>query len=173
MWRGRPDSAVWPAATAALLVGACAERPPVLVLDHAAWTLVAREDDPWAAPPDATCHEGSGRAEEGYFEVSTEACSWGTWTQPALIDGEDGDRWEVELFHLDLWASSPATAVVELALGSQVVLSWSSPIPAAAGRFDLEGEAPGVGEASAAYLHVHNHGLNSYRIGDVVAYGRR
>ncbi|MEN0061987.1 MAG: hypothetical protein AAGA48_07520 [Myxococcota bacterium] len=151
-------------------IGACAQGEPVRVLDAANWVIVTDRSDPWAleAPPDADCSQSSFFEEEGYFEVSMEGCSWGTWTQPIPDSLNRGAQLEVELFHQDLWAPLPATAVVELAIGPDVVVEWSAAIPTASGRYDLFGRAPRNLEGPA-FLHVHNHGLNSYRVGDVFA----
>jgi hypothetical protein len=140
-----------------LFAAACAAEPYV-ALDHDGWVLVDE--------PGATCSPSSFFVEEGYFEISTDGCPSGTWQQPLPPLRPGGRRVEVELFHQALWAPGVSEAVVDLSVDDTVVVSWTSPIPAEAARFDLTGRLPARG--GTATLRLRNHGVNSYRLGDVV-----
>jgi hypothetical protein len=141
------------------------------LLSPDAWGLAAAADDPWAAeaPTEAACPSTAFGPEGAFFEVETDPCPWGTWTQALAVGGEQGDRLVFTFFHLDLWAPEPAEAVVTLHLGGEQAWELRRPVPSEAGVYEVEVLAPrGWQAGAAAAFHVHNHGSNSYRLGEVM-----
>ena len=131
-----------------------------------AWTPSAPADDPFLdeRPADVACATGWGE-EGGLFEVNTDACAYGAFTQPSLASIEPGDAIELVLVHDALAADAPATAHVALAIGDAIAWTESIAIP---GEADIlrpqwvADEAQPVG--APLHFHVHNHGANSYRL---------
>ena len=140
----------------------------LLTPDH--WRPATPAEDPWAdmTPAGAECPSWAWGPEGAYFEVETDVCPWGTWTQPIAGDVTAGDRLEFTFYHLDLWAPEPAEAVVTLHLDHRLVWELRRAVPSSAAVESVVLEAAGdMPEGSVAAFHVHNHGANSYRIGRV------
>lgn len=142
--------------------------PVVLVLSPDRWTL-ERDHQAWPRPEGvAECDDLGFGPEQAYFEVGTDLCPWGTWTQETEVSLDVGDALIFDFHHLDLWAADPAEAVVEFGIGDTTVWSMRKPIPAEAAFESVEitvQEPPA--DDGRAWLHVHNHGDNSYRLGVV------
>ena len=144
----------------------CAGEPAVLV-QPSDWALVAPADDPWPGaagrPP---CEERAVHAEEGTIELDTGACGWITVGAPSRAPWRRGDRVQVLVIHSALVADAPAVATLALRLDGEDVWSTTLDVPAAAGFLEVDVPAPAAGRAGAPmYLHVDNHGANSYRFG--------
>jgi hypothetical protein len=141
---------------------------PLLVAEG--WSLAAPADDPWAAeaPADAVCPSTAFGPEGAFFEVETDACGWGTWSQPLGRDVVKGEALAFNFFHLKLWAPEPAEAVVTLHIDGAPVWELRRPVPSEAAVEEVEVAAPAAWAAGAtAAFHVHNHGSNSYRLGTI------
>ena len=154
--------------------GSPAAAPEGALLTAEGWSLADPADDPWAAgaPPDPRCPSTAYGPEGAYFEVETDSCSWGTWTQPLGAAVAAGDDLGFTFFHLELWAPEPAEAVVALHIRGARVWELVQPVPAAAAVFEVDVASPVSAPAGAvAAFHVHNHGSNSYRMGSVERVG--
>ena len=131
-----------------------------------AWTPSAPADDPFLdeRPADVACATGWGE-EGGLFEVNTDACAYGAFTQPSLASIEPGDAIELVLVHDALAADAPATAHVALAIGDAIAWTESIAIPGEADILRPQWVADEVQPVGAPlHFHVHNHGANSYRL---------
>jgi hypothetical protein len=146
---------------------------PRTLVDLAAFTLVSAADDPWSAerPADAACPAGFG-LEANLFEVSTDLCTWGTFAQPTLDVIEAGDTLEIILLHDALYAPDMEGAVAHIAVGLDGGPVWEVeiPIPAQANivrqTWTAERSLPA---GTPIALHVHNHGVNNYRLVEITA----
>ncbi|TVQ92727.1 MAG: hypothetical protein EA397_06115 [Deltaproteobacteria bacterium] len=71
-------------------------------------------------------------------------------------------------FHSALAATDPGRADVRLWIGEVELWHLEIPIPWGSGHHDLQLPAPeSFAEGEPVYLHVSNHGANSYRFGRV------
>lgn len=122
------------------------------------WSRLETEED---------CSEQGFGPESAYFEVETDRCPWGSWAQELDAELRAGDVIEFDFHHLDLRAPVPATAVVELGVGEQVLWTLRRDIPSPAAFEQVEIEIDRAFEGGLAWFHVHNHGDNSYRLGTV------
>ena len=142
-------------------------RGEVDVLFTDAWVLAEPGETPWLADGvGEPCLKSAFGDEGAFFEVETDACPWGTWSQ-TLARPVRGGRLQFEFHHLDLRAPTPATAYVELGIGSATLWTFEAAIPGEGARFDIDVPVPDQDLGDVAWLHVHNHGDNSYRLGAV------
>jgi len=119
-------------------------------------------------PAEVVCEFGYG-LEDGLFEVDTELCNWGAFSQPTLVPIAAGDAVEVIVLHDTLYSEDEgATAHLAVAVGETMVWDATIAIPAPPGflrpTITAEQDWP-VG--TPLHLHVHNHGYNNYRIVDI------
>ncbi len=162
------------------LVVACAEPDDprefgdlIVSDDRSVWTAVSGDDDDpfvdrrpdaiecgvagWLIEPD-----GSGT------EVDTGRCNYLTLRQPTRLELRRGDRLRVVFFHFDLTSATPAEGYAAVALGDEVVWSYTTPIPSPAGFFEDEVEVERRLEiGTPLYFHVDNHGQNTWVLGGV------
>jgi hypothetical protein len=142
------------------------------LIDLSLWQVAV--DDPFPdRPAVAECPLGYG-IENGLFEISSDLCPYGAFTQPSLSPVRAGDEVEFILVHDALYSEDPqAEAHIGIALGDQ--LGWDTivPIPAAAGffrpKFEASDDAPA---GTPVTIHIHNHGVNNYRVVEVTVYWR-
>ncbi len=119
-------------------------------------------------PDDVVCNRVAHRIEYDALELDTGACNYLVLEAPTLAEIVAGDRITVRAFHEDLAALQPAEAHLALAIDGHVVWDERVPVPSPAtpytvttiADFDAEPDAP-------VTLHLHNHGLNTYRLIDV------
>jgi hypothetical protein len=136
---------------------------PLVTAD--AWVLVEGDADPFQAdrPEGATC-TGGFQLESGVFEVETDLCAWGTFQQPLLTDVAAQTPLRIIAWHLPLWAPEPAEGVLILEVGGHRIWDLVIPIPHEAMLYNEEVLAPAeLLHDDPVYLHVHNHGTNSWR----------
>ena len=139
-----------------------------LVLAHEAWLLVDPAIDPFPPDEPVDCPAVAYGAENGFFELETDYCAWATFQQTTRLDLSAGDPLRVVTWHLDLWAPEPYTARLLLRLGDDDVWSAEFEVPGEEGVSELEFEAPSdLPAGSDAWFHVANHGVNSWRLGDL------
>lgn len=134
-----------------------------------AWLPAAADQDPLVdeRPADVQCALGFGE-EVGAFEVDTELCLYGAFAQPSLAPVQAGDTIELVLLHDDLYAVDPATAHLAIALGDDVVWQTEIPIPSEAALVRPSWTAAAdVPVGTPVHFHVHNHGVNNYRLIDL------
>ncbi len=131
-----------------------------------AWVRATAEDDPLRAerPEDVQCDLGWG-VETGAFEVDTELCLYGAFTQPTLAEIHAGDTIEMLILHDSLYATEPATAHLAIAFGEDTAWELEIPIPSEPGIVRPSWAAPSdVPLGTPVVFHVHNHGANNYRL---------
>ena len=143
------------------------EPGPLAAVD--AWRAVAAGADPFSGrPPDLRCSSPGFGVEGEVLEVETDKCAWVTLTQPALRDVAPGDRVRVRMWHQPLAAEQPGRAYMGVRLGAETLAEVEPPIPGPPRFYELEHRLNGGAVAGApVYLHVHNHGVNSYRFGGI------
>lgn len=151
---------------------ACEEvdRHPVSLVALGSWSLTDAAGDPFAEerPGEVECEIGWG-PENGVFEVDTEACNYGAFTQATLGDIAVGDTLELIMLHDALFAEEPAEAHVGVAIEDEVMWETTLPIPSPPGYVRPTWTATrDIASGAPLHFHVHNHGYNNYRVVDVV-----
>lgn len=183
------------AACAWLLASACDENPPPAVessstgaasdsgssgapaepqgiaplIDLGAFEQTAASDDPFVdRPSDIACEFGFG-LEDGFFEYESDLCRYGAFSQPALAPIRVGDTIDFLLLHENLVSSDPgAQAHVGIAFGDDIVYEAHIDIPAEANFLDEQWVSTvDVPEGTPVHFHLHNHGINSYRLAEL------
>jgi len=147
----------------------------VTVMDLSAWQLIEDpQDDPFSdhRPDGVECSELGYHVEGAGFEVETDDCPYGTFQQPLLQALPVGTPIKAVLWHLDLWAAKPAEGHVALTSEHGLVLYEDTvAIPGASAVYPIEltlEEA--LEEGSLLYFHIHNHGFNSWSLGETEAF---
>jgi hypothetical protein len=134
------------------------------------WQMVDRMRDPLAseAPVDGDCDPYAVVFEGPHLEVDTRACSYAVLEQAALTAAAPGERLTGAIWHLGLIDELPATAHVALAVGGSVIWEqWVDiPNPPTAWELDVHFES-NVKEDAAIVFHLHNHGANQWRVGEL------
>jgi len=141
-----------------------------VVVDHSRWVLVEdSEQDPLYDIDDdeASCPISSFGAEGTIFEIETGTCNYATFTQSTTAVIRAGDRLEFLLWHLNLWDELPGEAHVAIQIGDWLMWENYIDIPADAEVYDGTIEVPSDIPTTSAYLHLHNHGVNSWRFADI------
>jgi len=130
-----------------------------------AW--VPADSDPYddERPDTVDCPDWGYGEELGVFEVETDICRYGSFSQPLLAQVAAGDALSLDLWHDALWAAEPAQAHLALGLGDQVLWELTVGIPADAQTYRLSLQAQSDAASGAKGVHVHNHGANSYNFG--------
>lgn len=134
-----------------------------------AWLPTTATEDPFAdeRPPQVECALGWA-VETGAFEVDTELCLYGAFSQPSRAQIRRGETLELVLLHDALYAPQPATAHLALALGEAIVWETELPIPSEPGLLRPSWTATAdVAQGTPVHYHVHNHGTNNYRLIDL------
>lgn len=179
--RARPAQAPALALSLIVPVAAACKSPPkdsavadaertAALLPSRAWRPDAPERGPWPAPDGGAegCAEAAWRIEGDFFEVNTDLCAWTLFSQETTAPIARGDTLRLVLWTDLLWAPSPTLATLGLALEGTVVWERVMEVPGEGFLGEIELIAPEAQPAGAtAALLVANHGLNSYRIGDV------
>ena len=142
--------------------------PDGLVLSFDGWTYVPFADDPFAGDAPVDCPAVAYKAENGFFELETDYCAAGTFEQATQSDVVAGASLVFVTWHLDLWAPEPATANLALRLGTDDVWTAEYAIPGNEQVEEVVVQAPrDLAAGTTAYFHLSNHGVNSWRMGDV------
>jgi len=139
---------------------------PVALLTAAGWEVMSAAADPFPQerPASFECPDWCYGEEGGGFEVNTDICVYGAFEQPIAAPVQAGDRLVVNLWHESLWAPEPAEAHVAIGVGDQRLWEASIVIPSEANVILAETEAEvSLPAGSAAWVHIHNHGGNSYQ----------
>jgi hypothetical protein len=145
----------------------------VRLIDHESWQNYPVELDPLAdhQPPAIKCGIAGWFVEAGSLEVDTSHCNYLLIEHPAAVDVPAGSEIEIEIGHFDLLAPEPATA--HLALLFDADLQWEhfvdipGPGNLQRSRF-LTTRDLAAGEPIR--VHLHNHGQNTWLIGQLVAF---
>jgi hypothetical protein len=164
------------AALALLALQACAgpghhgAEQELSLAHHDDWQLDGADGDPLAdhRPNGNTCAEDALRVEATGFEISTEACSYASVSQPIAVAIKQGDRIHFDVWWATLAALEQAEGHLAVVVGDQIVWQDQVAIP---GPADVRAvEYPATFDAPALSpitFHVHNHGSNTYKIGDI------
>lgn len=132
-----------------------------------AWSLVDPSNDPVVGRPmDAhTCPSEAMRLEFDVPELDTGACAWITIAAPALYGIPSGTLVRVALVHDNLIAEQPADSTFVIQTTRTVLYERTVSLPQPAQVVDERVVIPeGVRTGEILYVHVHNHGANSYRL---------
>jgi hypothetical protein len=143
---------------------------PGLRASHDAWARLDSADDPYFEPgmDEVDCSPVGWQAESGFFEIESDLCSRATWEQPLLAELRAGDELGFLFWHLDLWADPPYRASVELTIDGAVLWRYEVPVPSAENVEEVVQTVPEDVDAGAPVrLHLDNHGVNSWRLGDL------
>ncbi|MEE2827753.1 MAG: hypothetical protein VX498_01075 [Myxococcota bacterium] len=160
-------------AVLALAISACPESEPATIqslINHEAWVEVSPGLDPFDdhRPAEVECTEGGWGMEDGVFEVETDRCPYGTFTQPLLYEPLTDTPIRISLWHLGLFATPPTEGHVVVQIGDETLFQEFPAIPAESELWDWSGVPTEAHEAgSPIYFHLHNHGTNSWRLGDI------
>jgi len=139
------------------------------LIDLGAFEKTSAADDPFDdRPADIACEFGFG-LEDGFFEFESDLCRYGAFSQPALAPIRVGDTLDFLLLHENLVSSEPdAQAHVAIALGEDIVYEAVIDIPAEANFLDEQWVSTlEVPEGTPVHFHLHNHGINSYRLAEL------
>lgn len=142
----------------------------VALLDHSAWSNYPAELDPLAShqPAQIACGISGWFVERNSLEVDTGQCNYLLVEHPALVDVPEGSQVDIELWHFDLVAEQPATAHIALLFDD--ALQWETEV-AIPGPGNLQQVSVNATRALAKgepiRFHLHNHGQNTWLLGDV------
>jgi hypothetical protein len=143
----------------------------VTLASREGWTLDQAETDPLAAHRDETtpCSVEALTVEATGFEISTEACNYASVTQPALEALHEADLLQFSVWWETLAALEPSEAHLALLVDGTVLWEDHVSIP---GLADVRAvEVPVANDPPAespVTFHLHNHGSNTWKIGDVM-----
>jgi len=154
----------------ALLVACAAEAPSDVVVGPDAWRLGDLGTDPLAAhqPPEPSCPPSTWGLEDGRLEVQTGVCDYAWLVQPSRVELSPGDVIRVLSWHQGLDAPVPAEAHLALLVDGVVWWEVTVDVPAIAEVFAAEVPVDDRVPAGAEFgIHLHNHGFNSWQVGEV------
>lgn len=143
------------------------------LIDHQAWRTYAADLDPLPdhQPEELDCGLAGWFIERGFLEINTGSCNYSLLEHPSLLDMPKGAEVQFELWHFDLLAAEPATAHVALLFGDDV--QWEAEI-AIPQYGTVRNESFHATRALAAgepvRFHLHNHGQNTWTLGNVTAF---
>lgn len=142
---------------------------PGPLTDVERWRRVEAGEDPFADRPQTfRCNAGGHQVEGETYEVETDKCAYLTAVQPSLRAIAAGDRVESVMWHQFLVADEPAEAHLAVRLGAYVIAEARPTLPFPPEFYTTVWTAPADIEAGTPiYIHVHNHGANSYNFGGV------
>ena len=139
------------------------EEESVLV-DHGAWRQQLDASGPFADVIGGECQAGGAVFEDPVFEINTDLCNGGTFTQPSLTPIFAGEVVHVVLWHLQLVAPAPAEAYIGVAVGDDVLYERTVSVPSVESVYKpyvaVDEDVPA---GTPVTIHVHNHGENSYK----------
>lgn len=149
-----------------LLLTACDPTSVEGLFTHEAWAPVSEADDPVAdhRPADVDCEHGW-QAEGSTLEVDTAICAYLALGQPLTAKLPRGTRLTGGVSHDTLIADGLEEGHFGLWLGGERLWEVFVDIPGPADfhAFDVTLEQPVEAGAELVY-HLHNHGVNSYRL---------
>jgi hypothetical protein len=166
-----------------LALAGCSEQPdqaeqpdptPVPLADMTDWVRITdASHDVFAdqRPPGAVCDDTGWYYEPMRMsvEVLTGLCDYVTLGQPTLEPLEPGDVIDILGLYGALWAAEPAEGYIAIAIDGEIVWELTVSIPNDAAVIDEQFTVDrSVPLGSEMQLHVHNHGLNSWDLTEVM-----
>ena len=155
------------------LLGACEPEltaptsDAVALINAEQWALVDTESDPFGDRPEAPeCPSSGYGIEDGFFEVETDVCHYGTFSQASLLSVSKEASLRLNFWHSPLSNPEPAQAHIAFQVNDQLLWEKTIDIPNDAAVYDETislNEA--ITEGDAIYFHLHNHGNNAWRLG--------
>jgi hypothetical protein len=151
--------------------------PPRQLVTAEGWTKTPEADDVFAAmkPGRTECEPGESYAAVdfgGYpaFEVHTDFCNYVTVSQPFMDDVHAGEHVNVRMWHFELLSPEPAEGYCAVAVDGVVRWEYTVQLPAdgalASYGWITDVDIPA---GTVAQFHVHNHGINSWNLIEIVA----
>ena len=145
------------------------QRDKFELVSQAAWSAVEGDEDPYnegKTPPD--CGPGGYKVETTILEIETDICPYVTLKQATLGDIEPGDEIKFHFWHLTLIADPPAEAHVIVQLTEEFKFEQTIPIPNMEQIYPVTWKASQkIPKGTDIFLHLHNHGYNSYRLSKI------
>lgn len=137
--------------------------------DNTRWAQDVFADPHLQHQPDTIDCDPASRSNEGStLELDTGLCNYHVVAQPSTTAVAVGDRITVRAFHDQLYAPEAAEAHISLTLDDHVLWDERIVIPSPATPYtvtvDADFDAPA---GRPLVLHLHNHGVNTYRLVDV------
>lgn len=156
----------------ALLMVACLEPSREPLVDHALWSQVDAQDDPFDdRPAEVHCPSGAWALEvdpEPALEVSTASCDYLTLTQETVVDARGGDILVIRVVHEALAATTSAEAHVAVRLADRMLLDRRVDIPSEAAEHDVRIElTDDLPAGTPVWFHLHNHGANAWTLSEL------
>ena len=127
----------------------------------------AAEHDPFTEhrPDEVACSRAAWGGEAGALELDSGLCNYFALAAPTLVTIEPGDRIGIRAFHDDLAAAEPAVAHLALFVDGHGIWDQEVAIPSPPTPYSLDVIADFAAPAgSPVALHLHNHGVNNYRL---------
>ncbi|MCG8417433.1 MAG: hypothetical protein MJE77_05755 [Proteobacteria bacterium] len=143
----------------------------------AAWQPVDAGSDPFVEhrPAAVDCPSFGYGPEGQFFEINTGSCNYATFAQPLKLQPGCDAELSFVFWHLALWGPDGATAHVAVQIGDTLVWQQNLSLPVFEKANEVRVRLSDVFDGGffdpgeQVYFHVHNHGSNSYRIGELVA----
>lgn len=141
------------------------------LVDHDAWEQLPEGEDPLAAhrPQTVDCGALGWEVEWDGFEVQTIGCNYMAAEQPTPVELCAGDQLHFDFQHFDLLSSGPAQAHAAVFVGEQALLDYTVDVDSDAATparkwdemIEVDDDVPA---GARVYLHIHNHGFNTYKL---------
>ena len=153
-----------------------AEVEPVYVVDLSAFEELPDAEDPFSAsvpghlpgaPPAYVVEQDP----TGFstLEIRTDVCNYLTLQQPSRARIERGDELQILMWHNTLATQESARAYAAIQICGHEAWSVEVPIPSPAHSYAATWRAPRTLPAGCPILlHIHNHGANTWRFGELV-----
>jgi hypothetical protein len=148
---------------------------PVYVIDISAFEELPDTDDPFSAsvPEHLPCAPPAYVVEQdpaGFstLEIRTDVCNYLTLQEPTRVPIRRGDTLQILMWHNTLATQESARAYAAIRVCDHEAWSVEVPIPSPAQSFTPTWRAPkDLPTGCPILLHIHNHGANSWRFGEL------
>ena len=137
-------------------------------IDLASWQQLDLDLDPLAEhqPDSIDCQLQAFRMEFEQLEIQTEFCNYAALSFQTQKQLPANAQVEALLFHTGLWAIEESTAHFAFFIDGELFWEGHPPIPADSDFFFVEKSLDrAVPTGSTVYFHLHNHGVNDWKIG--------
>lgn len=131
-----------------------------------AWQPSSRDPFSEHRPDVVRCADIGWVVEGGSLEIDTGACNYLLVEQPLRAAVPAGTPIVVRLWHQVLHAEAPTTGHLAVAVGDDILLSYTAPIPGPGAIHEHVIAAPrDLPAGEPIVLHLHNHGANTWNLG--------